>query len=199
MIQLMVIIMCLLPFIVLVFNAFLGRLGANPPEAIIHQTGLWSLRLLLLTLSVTPIRLLTGWHSLNKKFDLRKIFGLSAFYYSCLHVLAYVAFEHSFDVLAIVIDIGQRPAITIGFLAFVAMIPLAVTSKKTLIKWLGKQRWKQLHWLIYPITIAGVVHFWWLAQAKADILEPLIYALVLALLLLLRYPPLITRLTPPQK
>ena len=199
MIKRSIIIVCLLPLMSLLINALLDRLGANPPEAVIRHTGLWGLRFLLLTLSVTPIRLLTNWHSLNKQFDLRRILGLSAFFYSCLHVLAYAGFEQSFDGIAMMVDIIQRPALGIGFLAFIALIPLAVTSKKILIKWLGKQRWKQLHWLTYPITIAGVLHFWWLAQAKADILEPLIYALILALLLLLRYPPVITRLTPPKK
>lgn len=170
-------------------------LGANPAETIIHETGQWSLRFLLLTLCVTPLRLISGWHDLNKRFQLRKLFGLYAFFYGSLHVIAYSLFEQNIDLSAIFSDIATRPAMTIGFIAFILMIPLAITSNSTLIKRLGKQRWKQLHYLTYPIAIAAMVHFWWLAQTKADINEPLIYTILLTILLLLRYPPLIDRLT----
>lgn len=173
----------------------IGRLGANPAETIIHETGQWGLRFLLLTLCVTPLRLISGWHDINKRFQLRKLFGLYAFFYSSLHFIAYGLLEHSVDLSAIFSDIVTIPAMTIGFIAFILMIPLAITSNSTLIKRLGKQRWKQLHYLTYPIAIAAVVHFWWLAQTKADISEPLIYATLLTILLLLRYPPLLERLT----
>jgi len=187
-------LLCLLPLLVLIVSAVVGGLGANPAETMIHETGEWCLRFLLLGLCVTPLRLISGWHDLNKRFQLRKLFGLYAFFYGALHLVAYGLFEHSVDLSAIFSDIITRPAMTIGFIAFVLMIPLAITSNSRLIKWLGKQRWKQLHYLTYPIAIAAVVHFWWLAQTKADMSEPLIYAIVLAVLFLLRYPPLIDRL-----
>ena len=184
----------LLPLVWLVINALMDRLGANPVEVIIQDTGQWTLRFLILTLCVTPLRLLSGWHDLNKRFNLRRLWGMYAFFYGCLHFLSYLWFDQFFEWPTIFNDLITRPSMSIGFLAFALMIPLAVTSNSRLIKRLGKQRWKRLHQLIYPISIAGVIHFWWLAQTKADVQGPLIYAAILAGLLLIRFPPLMNRL-----
>lgn len=171
------------------------RLGANPAEVIINETGQWSLRFLLFTLAVTPFLQITGWYGLNIRYNLRRLLGLYAFFYASLHVLSYLLFDHSFDWLEIVNDLLTRPALSIGLLVFILMIPLAVTSHNRLIKQLGQRQWKRLHQLIYPISIGAVLHLGWLAQAKADLRESLLYAAILAGLLLLRYPPLINRLS----
>lgn len=184
------IVLSLLPLLLIVIFALFDRLGANPAEAILRETGIWTLRFLLMTLCITPLRLLMGWGALNKRFELRKTLGLFAFFYGSLHMICYVWLDQSFDGVAIFKDLVTRPAIMIGFLSFMLMLPLAITSHRSLVQYLGKVNWKRLHWLMYPITIGGVVHFWWLAQSKADIREPVIYAILLVLLLVLRYPPL---------
>jgi sulfoxide reductase heme-binding subunit YedZ len=182
-----------LPLIGLIIQALTENLGANPVETIIRDTGQWSLRFLLLTLMVTPFRLISGWHDLNKRFKLRRLFGLYAFFYASLHFASYFLWEQDLAINKTVADLLTRPAMTIGFLAFLLMIPLAITSHSILIKRLGKVRWKRLHQLTYPIAIGSVLHFWWVV--KADVREPAIYAIILAALLLLRYPPLLNRFT----
>ena len=169
----------------------LDWLGANPSEALIQQTGHWTLLFLVFTLAVTPVRLLMGWRDLNKRFKLRRIFGLFAFFYSCLHFFAYFLFEQGLDWRASIDDIGLRPAMLLGFVMWLLLLLLAITSNAAMIKKLGKQRWKHLHSLTYVIAIGGVWHFWWLAVAKSDVQEPMIYGLVFAGLFLLRYPPII--------
>ena len=153
-------------------------LGANPAEFITRSTGDWTLRFLLATLAVTPLRLLTGWNSLLR---LRRMLGLYAFFYSLVHLSSYVSFDHVFDVAEIARDIVKRPFITVGFTALVLMIPLALTSTNAMVCRLGAKRWLALHRLVYLIAPLGVLHFWWMV--KADITEPAIYAAVLALLL----------------
>jgi sulfoxide reductase heme-binding subunit YedZ len=153
-------------------------LGANPAERILHETGDWCLQFLLLTLAVTPVRRLSGW---NWPIKFRRMLGLFAFAYGVMHLSAYVAFDQYFDVAAIVRDVWKRPFITVGFLALVLMTPLAITSTKGWIRRMGGPAWNRLHKLVYPVTILGVVHYWWLV--KRDITWPVIYALVLALLL----------------
>ncbi len=168
------------PLGLLAWNALHNNLGANPIEEITHQTGLWTLILLLATLSITPLRRLT---SFNWVIQYRRMIGLFAFFYGCLHLTTYLWLDQSFDFQAILKDVYKRPFITAGFTAFVLMVPLAVTSTKGWIRRLGK-RWQLLHRLIYFSTAAGVFHFIWLV--KKDLREPLIYATVFGVLMLIR-------------
>ncbi len=175
--------LCLLPLFILFTNFYLDELGANPFEVLTRSTGEWTLRFVLLTLAMTPLRQLTGsaW-----PLRLRRMLGLFAFFYVCVHLLTYILLDHFFDWDEILNDIVKRPYITFGMLAFTLLIPLAVTSTKKMMKRLGK-RWKSLHKLIYLIAILGVLHF--LLLVKADIREPLIYAFILLTLFLARYKP----------
>lgn len=184
----------LVPLLILIVGLITANLGANPAETLIHQTGLWALRLLMLTLSVTPLVQITGWSVLNVRYNLRRLLGLYAFFYASLHLLSYLLFEHSFAWQAIIEDILTRPVLDIGWLAFILMISLAITSYPKLAQQFSPRRWQQLHQLIYLISFSAIVHFWWLAQAKADVREPLTYAVIFLMLLLLRYPPLLNRL-----
>ncbi|MGD8566485.1 MAG: protein-methionine-sulfoxide reductase heme-binding subunit MsrQ [Gammaproteobacteria bacterium] len=175
-----VFVICLLPLALLIWDAFNDGLGANPVEAITHRTGDWTLRFLLLTLSVTPLRLVFGW---KKLIRFRRMLGLFAFFYVCLHFLTYLVFDHFFDFGEIAKDIVKRPYITVGFSAFVMLIPLAVTSTNKMMKRLGKN-WKRLHQLVYVAAVCGILHYLWLV--KADILQPMIYAVILLLLFAVR-------------
>ncbi|MBI5612177.1 MAG: sulfoxide reductase heme-binding subunit YedZ [Gammaproteobacteria bacterium] len=154
------------------------RLGANPIEFITRSTGTWTLVFLLVTLSVTPLRRLTGWHGLIK---LRRMFGLFAFFYACLHFTTYIWLDQFFDLASIYKDVIKRPFITVSFPSFLLMIPLAVTSTNAMVRRLGGKRWQRLHRLVYATAIGGVIHYWWLV--KKDVTDPMIYALILALLL----------------
>jgi len=173
-----VFVSCLLPLFLLVWKGFTDNLGANPIEVITHSTGLWTLIFLLITLSITPLRKLSGQLWL---IQYRRMTGLFAFFYGSLHLMTYVWLDKFFDVHAIVKDVYKRPFITVGFTAFVLMIPLAVTSTRGWIRRLGGKRWNLLHKLIYVSATAGVLHFWWLV--KKDISQPVEYATVLAVLL----------------
>ena len=173
----LVFVACLVPALLLGWDAFTGGLGVNPIEDITHRTGDWALRLLLVTLAVTPLRRLAGWHALVR---FRRMFGLFAFFYAVLHFSTYLVFDHFFDLLLIIDDVAERKYVTAGFVGFVLMIPLAVTSTQGWIRRLGK-RWAALHRLVYASAVAGVVHFLWLV--KIDIGEPLIYAAILTVLL----------------
>ena len=168
---------CLIPFAQLAYKAYTGDLGVNPIEFITHFTGDWTLIFLLATLSVTPLRRISGWNDLIK---FRRMLGLFAFFYAVLHFSTYIVLDHFFDFHRIGKDIVKRPYVTVGFTAFVLMLPLAMTSTAKMIRRLGK-RWQQLHRLIYIAAIAGVIHFYWLV--KADIRRPLQYAAVLLILL----------------
>lgn len=169
---------CLLPLLWLIAAGLRDALGANPIEYITRATGDWTLRMLMITLAVTPLRQLTGWHWLVR---LRRTLGLYAFFYACLHLTTYVWLDQFFDIGGIVKDIVKRPFITVGFGAFVLLLPLAATSTNGMIRRLGGRLWQRLHRLVYAIGTLGVVHYWWLV--KKDITEPVIYALVLAFLL----------------
>ena len=171
-----VFLLCLVPLGALIWDGFQGALGANPIEKVTHITGQWTLRFLLLTLFVTPARKILGWHYLLR---LRRMLGLYTFFYACLHLLTYLVLDQFFDVNEIIKDILKRPYITVGFSAFVLLIPLAITSTNSMMKRLGR-RWKSLHQLVYVIAVLAILHFLWLV--KADNLEPLIYAFVLILL-----------------
>jgi sulfoxide reductase heme-binding subunit YedZ len=181
-IKVVVWLLCLTPFGLLVKRAFTGGLGANPVEFITLKTGFWTLTLLMVTLAITPARRITGW---NQLVQFRRLIGLFAFFYATLHFLTYITFDHLFDLSGIAADIMKRPYITVGFTAFVVLIPLAVTSTKGWIRRLGR-RWQLLHRLIYFAATFAVLHFYWKRAAKADVQLPLIFACVLAVLLLSR-------------
>jgi sulfoxide reductase heme-binding subunit YedZ len=168
----------LVPLARLGLKAYHGELGANPIELITHSTGDWTLILLLATLSITPLRMLTRQHWL---IGVRRMIGLFAFLYACLHFTTYIWLDKFFDVHEMLHDIAKRKFITVGFLAFVLLIPLAVTSTAGWIRRLGGKRWQRLHQLIYVSAIAGVVHYVWLV--KADLRKPLEYAAALVVLL----------------
>jgi sulfoxide reductase heme-binding subunit YedZ len=170
--------MALLPLAYLVYRALIGDLGANPVETVNRYTGDWVLRFLLITLAVTPLRRLTGWNGLLRY---RRMLGLFAFFYACVHFLSWIWLDQYFVLADIVADVAKRPFITVGFASFLMLIPLALTSTNAMIRRLGAKRWQRLHRLVYLIGIGGVVHFLWLV--KSDIREPLIYGMILALLL----------------
>ena len=176
----LVFLLCLLPLVFLLWNAYQGALGANPIEKVTHVTGQWALRFLLLTLAVTPLRKLLGWSSLAR---LRRMLGLYMFFYASLHFLTYLVLDQFFDFDEIVRDILKRPYITVGFSAFVLTVPLAATSTNAMMRRLGG-RWKSLHRLIYVIAVLAIIHFLWLV--KADNLEPLIYGFIVLTLLMSR-------------
>ena len=178
--KILIFLAALVPLERLAWKAFHDGLGANPVEVITHSTGDWTLILILTTLSITPLRKLTKQYWL---IGVRRMIGLFAFFYGCLHFTTYIWLDKSFDVHEMIKDVYKRPFITAGFTAFVLMIPLALTSTKGWIRRLGKN-WQRLHRLIYVTAIAGVVHYIWLV--KADIREPLRYAFVLSVLLIYR-------------
>ena len=173
----------LVPLAALVFNGFTGGLGANPVEYVTHTTGEWTLRLLLATLAITPLRHLTGRAWLIR---LRRMVGLFAFFYLVLHFSTYVVLDAALDPAYIVEDVADRLYITVGFAAFVMLVPLAATSTNAMVRRLGPLRWRRLHRLVYAAGICGVLHYLWLV--KADLREPLVYAGILAALLTARLP-----------
>jgi len=182
---------CLIPFAWLLWRFFGSKpgdmstwgigLGANPIEKITHTTGDWTLRFLLITLSISPLRKLLHWPSLIR---FRRMFGLFAFFYACLHFTTYIWLDKFFNLHEMLADIVKRKFITIGLTAFMLLIPLAVTSTTGWIRRLGGQRWRALHRFIYASAIAGVIHYLWLV--KADIREPVEYGIILAVLLFYR-------------
>lgn len=174
----MVFVLCLVPAGLMVHALLTGGLGVNPVEAMIRQLGEWGLRLLLITLAVTPLRQLTGAVWLIR---LRRMLGLFAFTYVVLHFTAYFVFEQSGRVARVVEDVLERPYILVGAAALLLLIPLAVTSTQGWMRRLGR-RWKQLHYLVYPIAILGVFHFFMLIKAN-DYSRPLLYAGILVVLL----------------
>ncbi|MDR5855607.1 protein-methionine-sulfoxide reductase heme-binding subunit MsrQ [Caballeronia sp. LZ062] len=156
-----------------------GGLGANPIEFITRSTGLWTLVFLCITLAITPARRLTGVTALVR---FRRMIGLYAFFYAALHFTTYFWFDKWFDVAEIFKDIGKRPFITVGFAAFVLLIPLAVTSPKAMVRKLGR-RWQTLHRTIYVIAALAILHFWWMKAGKHDLILPKIYGAILIALL----------------
>jgi sulfoxide reductase heme-binding subunit YedZ len=176
-----VFLLCLGPFGFLVWRSFTGNLGPNPVEFYQHATGDWTLRLLVITLCITPFRKL---HKLPDLIRFRRMLGLFAFFYACLHFLTYLGPDQSFDLAAIWKDVAKRPFITMGFAAFVLLIPLALTSTAGWIRRLGGRRWQMLHRLIYISAVCGVIHYYWLV--KSAVLRPLTYGAIVAALLLWR-------------
>ncbi|MEX3952578.1 protein-methionine-sulfoxide reductase heme-binding subunit MsrQ [Paraburkholderia sp. EG287B] len=174
-----VFVAALYPLARLLLFGFTDGLGANPIEFITRSTGLWTLVFLCITLAVTPLRRLTGWNTLVR---FRRMLGLFAFFYATLHFTTYIWFDKWFDVAAMLKDVGKRPFITVGFAAFVLLIPLAVTSTRAMARRLGR-RWQTLHRLIYAIGVLAILHFWWMKAGKHDLVLPKLYgAIMLALL-----------------
>jgi sulfoxide reductase heme-binding subunit YedZ len=173
----------LLPFVRLIVATAINQLGANPVEFITRDTGDWTLYLLCATLAITPLRKLTN---LNWLLRVRRMVGVFAFFYAALHFMTFLWFDHGFDVTEMWKDVLKRPFITVGFTAFVLLIPLAVTSTNAMVKWVGGKRWQWLHRLVYLIVPLGVLHFWWMKAAKHNLLKPFLFALLVAGLLGLR-------------
>jgi sulfoxide reductase heme-binding subunit YedZ len=175
-------LLCLLPMLILGWRVTHAGLGANPVEFVTHSTGDWTLRFLLISLAVTPIRKVMGIPSLIR---FRRMFGLFAFFYGCLHLLTYIWFDKFFNLQEMLKDIGKRPFITIGFASLLLMIPLAITSTAAWIRRLGGKRWQSLHRLVYLIGAGGVLHYYWLV--KSDIRLPALYGTILGILLTYRW------------
>jgi methionine sulfoxide reductase heme-binding subunit len=173
-----VFIACLLPFSWLVYSAFWGDLGANPVETITNETGIWTLRLIVATIAITPLRWATKW---NPIINFRRMIGLFAFFYATIHFMIYFILDRSLMFDGLWEDIVKRPYITVGFTGFVLMIPLAMTSTKGWIRRLGGQRWNTLHKAVYITAVAAVIHYWW--KVKLDVTDPMIYAAIVAVLL----------------
>ena len=179
--KVVVFLLCLVPFAGLVDRALHNKLGANPVEFLQHATGDWTLRFLVLTLCITPFRKLLNLPDLIR---FRRMLGLFAFFYVCLHFLTYLGPDQSFDLAGMWKDVAKRPFITVGFLGFVLLIPLALTSTTGWIRRLGGKRWQMLHRAIYITAICGVIHYYWLV--KSDVRKPLFYGALVAILLLWR-------------
>lgn len=178
----------LVPFALMSWGAWQDDLGANPLETVTHGTGDWALRFLLITLAMTPLRRLLRS---NWPISLRRMLGLFTFFYASLHFLVWLVLDQEMLWQNILADIVKRPYVTVGFLAWLFLVPLALTSTKGMIRRLGRN-WSRLHRLVYPIALLGVLHYLWLV--KADLLEPLIYAAILGLLLVARIRPLQARI-----
>ena len=169
---------CLGPAAWLLYRALWGELGVNPLETLTNETGIWTLRLLVATIAITPIRWLTRW---NPIINFRRMIGLFAFFYGTVHFFIYFLFDRSLMFDGLWEDVVLRPYITVGFTAFVLMIPLAFTSTKGWIRRLGGQRWNLLHKLVYVSAALGVLHYWW--KVKLDVTNPMIYAAIVGVLL----------------
>ena len=176
-----VFLLCLLPLAALGWDALHGQLTANPIEYITHATGDWTLRFLIITLCVTPFRKILH---LPELIRFRRMLGLFAFFYACLHFTTYIWLDKFFDLTEMWKDIAKRKYITVGFTAFLLLIPLAVTSTAGWIRRLGGKRWQVLHRLIYVSVTLGVIHYYWLV--KSAVIRPLTYGAIVALLLLWR-------------
>jgi sulfoxide reductase heme-binding subunit YedZ len=169
---------CLVPAALLVYNALWGSLGVNPLETLTNETGIWTLRLLVATIAITPIRWVTKW---NPIINFRRMIGLFAFFYGTVHFFIYFLFDRSLMLDGLWEDVVLRPYITVGFTAFVLMIPLALTSTTGWIRRLGGKRWNLLHKLVYVSAALGVLHYWW--KVKLDVTNPMIYAVIVGVLL----------------
>jgi methionine sulfoxide reductase heme-binding subunit len=170
----------LLPLAWLVGRTLTDQLGANPAETLIRATGDWTLRGLCLTLAITPLRVLLGWHELLR---FRRLLGLLTFGYACLHLLCYTGFDMGFEWADIVHDIPKRPFVLVGALAFTLLVPLAATSWNGAIRRMGARRWQALHRSVYAVAVLAVLHFWWMRSGKRNFTEVWVYGLILAGLL----------------
>jgi methionine sulfoxide reductase heme-binding subunit len=175
-------VLCLIPLGLLVWGFYHDDLGANPIEKITHKTGDWTMRFLLTTLCVTPFRKL---FDLPKLARYRRMLGLFAFFYGCLHLTTWLWLDKFFDLREMWVDVIKRRFITVGMTGFVLMIPLAITSTAGWVRRLGFERWQWLHRLIYFSALAGVIHYYWLV--KSDVRMPLFYGAILTVLMLYRF------------
>lgn len=176
-------VLCLLPLAWLVYGAAFDRLGANPAEALIRGLGEWTLRLLCVTLAVTPLRV--RWR-LPQLARFRRMLGLFVFFYASLHLLAYAWLDMGFEVADIARDISKRPFILVGFAAWLSLMPLAATSFNRAIRAMGARRWQMLHRLVYVIAGLAVLHFFWMRSGKRDYAEVVVYGALIGALLLER-------------
>ena len=177
-----VFVLALLPFLRMAWLVA-QQVPVEPLEFLTRGTGDWTLYFLCITLAVTPLRRLSGW---NWVIKLRRMLGLFAFFYALLHFTCFLWFDHFFDVAEMLKDVVKRPFITVGFIAFVLLIPLAATSTNAMIRKLGGKRWQQLHRLIYVIAPLGILHFWWMKAGKNDFQQPILLGIIVAVLLGLR-------------
>jgi sulfoxide reductase heme-binding subunit YedZ len=173
----------LLPAARLLLFGFTDRLGANPIEFVTRSSGDWTLYFLCITLAVTPLRRFTNWNWLIK---LRRMLGLFAFFYASLHFTTFLWFDHFFDVSEMLKDVVKRPFITVGFIAFISLLPLALTSTNGMIRRLGGKRWQWLHRSLYVIAMLGILHFWWMRAGKHNFEKPILFGTIVAALLLVR-------------
>lgn len=178
-----VFVLSLLPVLRLIYAGWHDQLGANPLEFITRNTGDWALYFLLATLSITPLRKLSRWNWLIR---LRRMLGLYSFFYASLHLLCFIWFDHFFEWSEMVADVLKRPFIWIGMLTWFGMLPLALTSPKFMLRWLGGKRWQMLHRLVYLTACTAVLHYYWMKAGKHDFSQPLIFGLLTSLLLLYR-------------
>lgn len=176
-------LLALLPFLRLLYLGATEQYGANPLEFVTRSTGTWTLVMLCLTLTITPLRRLTGWNWLIK---LRRMLGLFAFFYGLQHFLLWIGVDRGFDLAYMIKDVYKRPFITVGFTAFMLMIPLALTSTNGMVRRLGGKRWQALHRLVYAIAVLAILHYWWHKAGKNDFGEVSIYAAVVFVLLGMR-------------
>jgi sulfoxide reductase heme-binding subunit YedZ len=174
-----VFVLALVPFARMVWLTVTGQL-VEPLEFITHGTGDWTLYFLCITLAVTPLRRLAGANWLLK---LRRMLGLFAFFYAVLHFMTFLWFDHFFDLAEMWKDVLKRPFITVGFIAFVLLVPLAATSTNAMVRRLGGKRWQALHRAIYLIAPLGILHFWWMKAAKHNFAQPILFGAIVALLL----------------
>lgn len=175
-------VLALVPLARMVYLTLTGQL-VEPLEFITRGTGDWTLYFLCFTLAVTPLRRLSKWNWLIK---LRRMLGLYMFFYGFLHFMTFLWFDHFFDVQEMWKDVLKRPFITVGFIAFVLLIPLAVTSTNAMVKRLGGKRWQWLHRVIYVIAPLAILHFWWMKAGKHNFTQPIIFGVILGVLLLMR-------------
>jgi methionine sulfoxide reductase heme-binding subunit len=174
--------LALVPFFALAYLVATDQL-VEPLQYITRNTGSWTLYFLCMTLAVTPLRRLAGWNWLLK---LRRMLGLYAFFYALLHFTTFLWFDHFFDVQEMLRDVVKRPFITVGFTAFVLLVPLAVTSTNGMVRRLGGKRWQMLHKLVYVIAPLGILHFWWMRAGKHDFNKPIVFGLIVLVLLGIR-------------
>lgn len=180
----LILLLCLLPIAFWFWRGFNNTLGANPAETILRGTGLWTLRMLCITLAVTPLR---TWGKLPGLARMRRMFGLTAFGYGVLHFLSYAWLDMGFDLAAIVRDLDKRPFALVGFLALLLMLPLALTSFNRAIKFMGAARWQLLHKLVWPVIGLGLLHFLWMRASKQRFDEVALYAALVLLLIAARW------------
>ena len=176
----LVFVLSVMPFVWLSLQAATDGLGANPQEALIRSSGDWALRFVCITLAITPLRVMSGLSAVARW---RRMLGLFAFFYACVHLLSYAVFDMGLDGPDIVRDIIKRPFILVGTLTFLLLLPLAATSFNRAVRWLGAQRWQRLHRLVYAAALTMLLHFFWMRAGKSDFAEVTAYAALVAFLL----------------